>query len=168
MSWFEELFINEAKAAIDGSSGGSGSSGGEVWELISSGEVTEDVKDIIITADNNGNAFALKKGYWKVNTAGSTQNTTNLNCALRLQVATMAYQVLECVMILRPTASGTTIVFETYGDAAYAVARQTAALSTGMLANECFDGVNKLFLNGGNYGGWFGAGSTWELWGVRK
>lgn len=49
----------------------------EKWELISSGELTEDVQQYIITKDNNGNKFNLNEVYISLVVKQSTQNTGN-------------------------------------------------------------------------------------------
>jgi hypothetical protein len=51
--------------------------GGEVWEDISSGELTEEVSSIVIDKDSDGNAFNLSKGRLYLEVVGTSTNTVD-------------------------------------------------------------------------------------------
>ena len=52
-------------------------SGGDVWEDISSGELTEEVASIVIDKDSNGNDFNLSKGKLYLEVIGTPTNTVD-------------------------------------------------------------------------------------------
>ena len=58
--------------------------GGETWELISEGTVSEEVGAIGITQDLNGNAFSLSKANLLIQTASTETNTAENNAQVRV------------------------------------------------------------------------------------
>lgn len=158
----------------------SGGSGGETFELIASGELTEETTTINITADNNGNAFRLLRAQFMIKIVGTATNTADRgNLRIRHNYNTAA-KGSSVVALQRIRNSELTCdlygVYEFFPDIPWGVLYYPTPANSGnthLYANYDTDWDNSPYLSALYLYGetananTMGVGTKWELWGVR-
>ena len=140
----------------------------ESWELIQSGELSEEVASL----DLNG--FSCSKIILKMKVQGSANNTTdNAPLAVFVNGTSNDYRIKNANLtnIFRNTNEGVLnpcISLEVRNKSIIGQLFGTANTSYGYINREENDNIKKLFLKPDRTGIVFGVGTTYELWGVKN
>ena len=153
------------------------SGGGDTWEKIATITTTEDVASIVVTTDNSGNAFSLKRMvvvYWGNATQDGTGTSTNLNgyCYVHTPQGKFNYEDNVNLMYSLDTPRGATHTFEVMSDGVLLNWQKghnyngTASDITQVLKKTCtaITGWEMKFKDAGIV---FKTGLTVDIWGVR-
>ena len=153
------------------------SGGGDTWEKIATITTTEDVASIVVTTDNSGNAFSLKRMvvvYWGNATQDGTGTSTNLNgyCYVHTPQGKFNYEDNVNLMYSLDTPRGATHTFEVMSGGVLLNWQKghnyngTASDITQVLNTTCtaITGWEMKFKDAGIV---FKTGLTVDIWGVR-
>jgi hypothetical protein len=151
-------------------------SGSSEWEIIASGELTEEATGIDITTDNNGNAFALSEAKLYLHVNGTVTNTTdrgdlrfrhNSNTAkygAEVSVGTMIRSAVGVISGAYATYDYTSNVTQTN-----TYAGTQSSLKTSFCMDKGYEALTAIYILGvTENANTMGIGTKWALRGVRK
>ena len=130
--------------AVDFPTGGGGGGGVSEWEVISTGETTEEVTAITISNDMNGNPFRLQKAALKIKVAATTSNTSEASAQVRVNVNSAAKGVLLASIprVFRVNTAGAfDAVIEVYNGIIWGYGTTTSGSAEGLNANDVSNGA---------------------------